>query len=76
MAHADKPSKNNTFFIFPVLLIEPVGTLKPDVGRLEEVKLDFRSDISLFSEYAAIVVMRLDVIQIVDVVNTRLGQVV
>ena len=56
----------------PVLLGEPVGAFKFDIGHLEKVKLDFRTDVSLVSEDTAIAVKRLDVLQIVDVVYTRL----
>ena len=61
---------------FPVLLVEPVGPFKSDIGRLEKVKLDFCSDVPLVSEDTAIAVKRLDLLQIVDVVYTRLGKVV
>ena len=61
---------------FPVLLVEPVGTFKSDIDPLEKVKLDFHTDVPLVSEDAAIAVKRLDVLQIVDVVYTRLGRVV
>ena len=60
----------------PVLLVEPVGAFKSDVGRLEKVKLDFRTDVPLVAEDTAIAVKRPDVLQIVDVVYTRLGKVV
>ena len=60
----------------PVLLVEPVGPFKSDIGYLEKVKLDFRTDVSLVSEDTAIAVKRLDVLQIVYVVYTRLGRVV
>ena len=59
-----------------VLLVEPVGTFKSDIDRLEKVKLDFHTDVPLVSEDAAIAVKRLDVLHIVDVVYTRLGRVV
>jgi len=57
-------------------LVEPVGPFKSDIGRLEKVKLDFCSDVPLVSEDTAIAVKRLDLLQIVDVVYTRLGKVV
>lgn len=56
-------------------MVDPVGTFKSDIDRLEKVKLDFHTDVPLVSEDAAIAVKRLDVLQIVDVVYTRLGKV-
>ena len=58
-----------------VLLVEPVGAFKSDVVRLEKVKLDFRANVLLVSEDTAIAVNRLNILQIVDVVYTRLGKV-
>ena len=46
-------------------MVEPVGPFKSDIGYLEKVKLDFRTDVSFVSEDTAIAVKRLDVLQIV-----------
>lgn len=60
----------------PSLLIEPVRAFKPDVGSLEKVKLHTLAYVALVPEDAAIVVQRLDVVEIMQVVDACLREVV
>ena len=61
---------------FPCLLIETVRAFKPDVGSLEKVKLHTLADVPFVPEDAAVVIQRLDVVEIMQVVDTCLREVV
>lgn len=59
----------------PIFLVESVRDLQTDVGRFEKIQLQGRADIAAVSEDAAVVVFIFDILQIIDVVHVRLGDV-
>ena len=58
-----------------VSLVFPAGYFHPDTGRLEKVKLHLGADIALVSEEGAVREVGLDILQVMEVVHTRPGQV-
>lgn len=57
---------------FLVLLVQPIGAFQSDVGRLEQVKLPLTTDVGLVSEDAAVTIQGLDILDIVNVMDTGL----
>ena len=60
---------------FPILLIKSIWDFRANVGRFEKGKLHGCADISTVSENAAVVMFIFDIIQIIDIVNIRFGDI-
>ena len=60
---------------FSVSLVFSAGCFQPDTGRFEKVKLRLGADMALVSEEGAVRVVGLDILQEMEVMHARPGQV-
>ena len=58
------------------LLVGARRGLEADVGRLKQVKLHFGAEVPLVADDAAVVVLQLDVVQVIDVMHVGRRDVV
>ena len=61
---------------FPIFLVASIRHLQADVCRFELVELQLHIDISSVSDDSAVEIILLHIVQIINVMYTRLGQVV
>lgn len=63
-------------WLFPVLLVQPIGMLKPNVYAGEEVELHRSTEIAFVCKHRAIVVFPLCIIKIMNVMDVSYGHVI